>query len=113
MLNQHMRKIPLIINSFFQKNSTNPVVHTPPSPRPEVLHNQLNLYTVKQFATMQTVYTEPALRNLIFKASPRKYSKGDIKTNGLIECGAIIRVQSKVLIDPEQFGLWARQNGGV
>lgn len=55
--------------------------------------------------------TESALRHLIFKATPRKNSKGDaIPTNGLFECGAIIRLGRKVLLDLDRFDSWIEQH---
>lgn len=71
-------------------------------------------FTVDQFANVQQIFTSPALRNLIFKAETRKTWKGEIPGNGLIECGAILRVGRKVLIDGERFLNWMRQqnNGG-
>ena len=67
------------------------------------------LFTVDQFSNLERVFTPPALRNLIFKAETRKTWKGEIPGNGLIECGAIIRVGRKVLIDGEKFLNWVRQ----
>lgn len=67
------------------------------------------LYTVEQFAAAQPAFTAPALRNLIFKAEPRQSTRGEIPGNGLIECGAIIRVGRKVLIDEARFFDWVRQ----
>ena len=70
------------------------------------------LYTVEQFAEKETAFTEPSLRNLIFKAEPRQCSKGEIPGNGLIECGAIVRVGRKVLIDETRFLEWVRTQAG-
>lgn len=71
------------------------------------------LYTVEQFASAQPAFSAAALRNLIFKAEPRQSSRGEIPGNGLIECGAIIRVGRKVLIDEARFFEWVRgQNRG-
>lgn len=54
--------------------------------------------------------SESALRHLIFKATPRTSSKGEaIPTNGLVECGAIIRVGRKVLIDLDKFDEWVER----
>lgn len=55
-----------------------------------------NLKTVKQFAEQQTVFTESALRNLIFYAN----------SNGLAEHKAIKRVGGKILIDVDNFTAW-------
>lgn len=76
------------------------------------IHPQQTLYTVEQFATLQPAFTTAALRNLIFKAESRQSSKGTIPGNGLVECGAIIRVGRKVLIDDEKFLCWVRQQNG-
>lgn len=74
--------------------------------------SQQILYTVDQFALAQPAFTAASLRNLIFKADSRQSSKGEIKGNGLIECGAIIRIGRKVLIHSEKFLEWVQQNGG-
>lgn len=66
------------------------------------------LYTVEQFATAQPAFTVPSLRNLIFKAEPRQSTRGEIPGNGLLECGAIIRVGRKVLLDEARFLEWVR-----
>lgn len=55
--------------------------------------------------------TEAALRHLIFNSTPRKNSKGqDVSTNGLFECGAIIRLGRKVLVDLDRFDLWVEKH---
>ncbi len=66
-------------------------------------------YTVEQFATVQPAFTAAALRNLIFKAEARQSTKGEIRGNGLIEGGAIVRIGRKVLIDQERFFEWVRR----
>lgn len=71
------------------------------------------LYTVEQFASAQPAFSAAALRNLIFKAEPRQSSRGEIPGNGLIECGAIIRVGRKVLIDETRFFDWVRSQNRV
>jgi hypothetical protein len=78
------------------------------SPAPESLESPC-LTTVKLFARENEVFTEPALRNLIFNAETRQSTKGEIPGNGLIECGAILRLGRKVLIDPPRFFIWIRQ----
>ncbi len=65
------------------------------------------LYTVEQFAKAEPAFTAAGLRNLIFKASPRHSSKGEIPGNGLIEVGAIVRRGRKVMIHRERFLDWA------
>ncbi len=69
------------------------------------------LFTVEQFALAQPAFTPAALRNLIFKADSRQSTIGEIKGNGLIECGAIIRIGRKVLIHSENFISWVLQGG--
>ena len=64
------------------------------------------LYTVDQFAAAQPAFTPAALRNLIFKAEPRQSSRGEIPGNGLLECGAVVRIGRKVLIDANRFLDW-------
>ena len=73
---------------------------------------QQALHTVKQFANTEKAFTEAAVRNLIFKAESRHSSTGVIPGNGLIDCGAIIRVGRKVLIDGDKFLDWVRQHSG-
>jgi hypothetical protein len=67
------------------------------------------LYTVEQFAKAQPAFSAPSLRNLIFKAEARQSTKGEIPGNGLIECGAIVRIGRKVLIDETRFFEWVRR----
>jgi|GEM_PF-630838 len=63
--------------------------------------------TVAQTAATYPVFTQAALRDLIFKAADRFNSKGDhIPGNGLAEAGAILRVGRKVLIDLDAFESW-------
>lgn len=71
------------------------------------------LRTVSQFSERHRAFTQLALRNLVFKATPRNSSKGEIPGNGLLECGAIIRLGRKILIDEERFFQWvqAQQKG--
>lgn len=64
------------------------------------------VFTVEQFAERNPAFTQAALRNLIFKAEPRQSTKGEISGNGLIECGAIIRLGRKVLIHEARFFSW-------
>ncbi len=63
-------------------------------------------YTVEQFSEEENAFSPAALRNLIFKAEPRQSSKGAIPGNGLIECGAIVRVGRKVMIHRARFLDW-------
>jgi hypothetical protein len=71
------------------------------------------LLTVKQFPLMHPAFTEPALRNLIFKADNRSSSRGEIAGNGLLESGAIIRIGRRILIDEQAFFAWVRGNAAV
>ena len=66
------------------------------------------LYTVEQFPTVEPGFTAAALRNLIFKAQPRQATVGVIPGNGLIECGAIVRIGRKVLINRAKFLAWVQ-----
>ncbi len=72
-----------------------------------------NYKTVELFSNDNPCFTPSALRNLIFKANERQSSLGVIAGNGLIECGAIIRIGRKVLINEAKFYLWIeKQNTG-
>lgn len=63
--------------------------------------------TVAQLAAAYPVFSQAAIRDLIFKAADRFNSKGDrIPGNGLAEAGAILRVGRKVLIDLNAFESW-------
>lgn len=64
------------------------------------------LFTVKQFALAYPAFTEPALRNLIFKAENRHSSLGEVAGNGLLKSGAILRLGRKILIDEHAFLAW-------
>lgn len=68
-------------------------------------------FTVKQLAEVEPAFSQASLRNLIFKASPRYSTKGEIPGNGLIEAGAIKRVGGKVLIHHARFLAWIEQQG--
>lgn len=63
--------------------------------------------TVAQLAAAYPVFTQAAIRDLVFKAADRQNSRGDrIPGNGLAEAGAILRVGRKVLIDLDAFESW-------
>lgn len=77
----------------------------------------------RRLRTVKQVVADPdyawlsasALRHLIFNAKPRIASNGDVMPgNGLAECGAIFRVNRKLLIDLDRFGAWlgAHRVGG-
>lgn len=72
---------------------------------------QQSLFTVEQFSKTQPAFTQSSLRNIIYMANPRKSTQGVIQGNGLLECGAIIRVGRKVLIDGEKFIGWVKGRG--
>lgn len=67
------------------------------------------VFTVEQFAQRNPAFTAAALRNIIFKAEPRHTSRGEIPGNGLIECGAVLRLGRKVLLDESRFFEWVRE----
>lgn len=56
----------------------------------------IDLFTFKQFITEQKLFTESALRGIIFKRHE----------NGLEQSGAIKRVGRKILIDKNKFFDW-------
>ena len=68
--------------------------------------------TVEQFCERNPAFTPSALRNHIFRAEPRKSSRGEVPGNGLVEAGAIIRLGRRVLIDEGRFLAWVAQAGG-
>lgn len=67
--------------------------------------------TVRQFAARHPAFTEAALRNYIFYATPRRSSKGAIPSNGLET--ALIRLGRKVLIDEGRFFTWLDAGGSA
>src|SRR5258708_2138805 len=71
-----------------------------------------SLFSPNQFSVRNPAFSEPAVRNLIFKAAPRQSTKGEIPGNGLTEAGAILRIGRKVLIDEDRFFDWVRQQNG-
>lgn len=57
--------------------------------------------------------TEAALRHLIFKSRARINSRGEsTATNGLMECGAIIRIGRRILVDLDKFDCWVDRHSG-
>jgi len=60
--------------------------------------------TIKLLAQAELAFTEPAIRNHVFNAAPRKSTKGTIAGNGLEP--HIRRVGSKVLINHGGFLSW-------
>lgn len=67
--------------------------------------------TVAQFSERNPAFTEPSLRNYIFKADARESTLGTIPGNGLIESGAIVRLGRKVLIHEGRFFDWVESQG--
>ena len=74
-------------------------------------HQRQPYCTVAQFSVQNPAFTEPALRNLIFKADSRESTLGIIPGNSLIESGAIVRLGRKVLIHEERFFAWVEFQG--
>ena len=56
-----------------------------------------DLRTVPQFCDANPIFTQPAMRWLIFNA----------KENGLEEAGAIVRIRNRVYLHPRRFSRWA------
>ena len=73
---------------------------------PEAPSSSNAYLTVRQFSERNPAFTEPSVRNLIFKADPRESSLGKIPGNGLVEAGAIVRIGRKVLISEPRFFAW-------
>lgn len=70
-------------------------------------------FTVAQFAKRNRAFTEPAIRNLVFKADARESTRGTIPGNGLIEAGAIVRIGRKVLLNEGRFFAWVESQGSA
>lgn len=85
-----------------QSNAIASAVKTAPPDNP----SQPVYFTVAQFAARNRVFTEPALRNLVFRADDRKSTRGTIPGNGLIESGAVLRLGRKVLLHEARFFAW-------
>lgn len=74
----------------------------------EHLRPRRRLATVRQTVlAFKGIFTEPAIRDLLFKSEDRVNSRGDrIAGNGLAEAGAIVRLGRRVLIDLDRFEDW-------
>ncbi len=75
----------------------------------EKLHTSRRIVRVNDLPTLRGYewLTKSALRHLIFQSKPRLNSRGEaIKTNGLVESGAVIRIGRKILFDLDKFDLW-------
>ena len=73
------------------------------------------LFTLPKFAERHASFlTLPALTNQVFKAKPRRSTKGEVPGNGLEEAGAIVRLAGRVLIDEDGYFRWidSLQKGG-
>ena len=56
--------------------------------------------------------TESAIRARYFKAKPRINSRGEtIPGNGLIECGAVVKVDGKVLVNLPKYCAYLARGG--
>ena len=77
---------------------------------PDSPHRPVYL-TVAQFSERNPAFTEPAVRNLVFKANARESTLGTIPGNGLVESGAIVRLGRKVLIHEGRFFVWVESQG--
>lgn len=75
---------------------------------PEHLNPRRRLATVRQTAqAYKGVFSESAIRDLVFRAEPRFNFKGDrLPGNGLAEAGALVRIGRRVLIDLDAFEEW-------
>jgi hypothetical protein len=58
-----------------------------------------DLCTFKQFVEENKIFTEAALRNIIFNKHQ----------NGLHDAGAILKFGKKIIIDKEKFFIWFRE----
>lgn len=68
-----------------------------------------DFFTVKQFAARHPAWTEASLRDLILKSEDRLNSRGEkVSGNGLVACGAVVRLGRRVLISENAFLAWVR-----
>lgn len=75
---------------------------------PAHLQPRRRLATIRQTAqAYQGVFTESAIRDLVFKAEARFNFRGDrLPGNGLAESGALVKIGRRVLIDLDHFEEW-------
>lgn len=72
-----------------------------------VLATAYRFVTIAQASDLRPAFTEPALRDMRFKAFDRVNSRGDlIKGNGSGDFGCWIVLGGKVLLDLERFDAW-------
>ncbi len=88
------------------KSQTTAIASVIQSAFPEAPSSSNAYVNVRQFSERNPAFTEPSVRNLIFKADQRESSLGTIPGNGLIEAGAIVRIGRKVLISEQRFFAW-------
>ena len=69
------------------------------------------LLTVRQFSEKHQAFPQGSISSLIFHASPRHSSQGQIDGNGLD--AALIRIGRKVLINEARFFEWVEKQGAV
>ena len=102
----------MIMKHTAQKTTVNAAINTVYQPIEQ--RSTYRYKTVEQFSNDNPFFTASALRNLIFKADERQTSNGEIAGNGLLQCGAIIRIGRKVLINEDRFFQWieSHQIGG-
>ncbi len=63
-----------------------------------------NLYTFKNFANKhREAFTQPALRDVIFRAKPRKDRRGRLRTRANGFAAAFIRRGRRIYIDEDRF----------
>jgi hypothetical protein len=65
------------------------------------------LATLKRFSEKHSDFiTLAGITNQVFKAQPRKNTKGEIPGNGMLDFGVIVRIGRKVLIDENAYFRW-------
>jgi hypothetical protein len=83
-----------------------PVAVADPPPR--------RLFTLPKFAERHASFlTLPALTNQVFKSRSRESTKGAIPGNGMLDHGAIVRLNGRVLIDEDRYFRWLDAKQGV
>ncbi len=85
------------------------MINKPTQQVSEQTPREQSLYSVAQFAEVEPAFTTGALRNMVFKADVRHASNGVIPGNGLLACGAIVRIGRKVLIHRTKFLEWVQR----
>ena len=72
------------------------------------------LFTLRKFAEKHSDFTTlSSVTNQVFKARPRQSTTGEIRGNGMLDFGVIVRIGRKVLIDESAYFRWldAQQAG--